>query len=398
MKRRLFLTMFGAAAAASALPMLSGCSKEGGEQKAAAAPAAQKGDDLLAAVKKKGRLVIAMEGTWSPWTYHDEKGGLTGYDVAVGRKIAEAIGVEPEFVEGKWDGLLAGLDAGRYDIMVNGVGITEARRAAYDFSEPYAFDRVAVIVLEKNDAIHSMADLKGKHTANTISSTYAEVAEKAGATVTGVDALNQTFELLLSGRIDAAALSIALFGACLAFLRYNFNPASIFLGDSGSLLLGFALGSISLLNVSRTAALTSLIIPLIVAGVPIIDTFSAIVRRKRAHISIGQADKGHIHHRLIQEGYNQKQAVLLIYAWCIMLSAGAAAINQVEVPMRVLIFTVLAIGSAAFAKHLHLFEPVLRHHYNKRTHEDELVTPDDPAFKQEEQAAEERKEERHHKL
>ena len=203
---------------------------------------------------------------------------------------------------------------------------------------------------------------------------------------------------VLSGRIDAAALSIALFGACLAFLRYNFNPASIFLGDSGSLLLGFALGSISLLNVSRTAALTSLIIPLIVAGVPIIDTFSAIVRRKRAHISIGQADKGHIHHRLIQEGYNQKQAVLLIYAWCIMLSAGAAAINQVEVPMRVLIFTVLAIGSAAFAKHLHLFEPVLRHHYNKSTHEDELVTPDDPAFKQEEQAAEERKEERHHKL
>lgn len=149
---------------------------------------------------------------------------------------------------------------------------------------------------------------------------------------------------------------------------------------------------------SRTAALTSLIIPLIVAGVPIIDTFSAIVRRKRAHISIGQADKGHIHHRLIQEGYNQKQAVLLIYAWCIMLSAGAAAINQVEVPTRVLIFTVLAIGSAAFAKHLHLFEPVLRHHYNKRTREDELVTPDDPAFKQEEQAAEECKEERHHKL
>ena len=216
--------------------------------------------------------------------------------------------------------------------------------------------------------------------------------------ICGIASFTMFSVAVLSGRIDAAALSIALFGSCLAFLRYNFNPASIFLGDSGSLLLGFALGSISLLNVSRTAALTSLIIPLIVAGVPIIDTFSAIVRRKRAHISIGQADKGHIHHRLIQEGYNQKQAVLLIYAWCILLSAGAAAINQVEVPMRVLIFTVLAIGSAAFAKHLHLFEPVLRHHYNKRTHEDELVTPDDPAFKQEEQAAEDRKEERHHKL
>lgn len=150
--------------------------------------------------------------------------------------------------------------------------------------------------------------------------------------ICGIASFTMFSMAVLSGRIDAAALSIALFGACLAFLRYNFNPASIFLGDSGSLLLGFALGSISLLNVSRTAALTSLIIPLIVAGAPIIDTFSAIVRRKRAHISIGQADKGHIHHRLIQEGYNQKQAVLLIYAWCIMLSAGAAAINQVEVP------------------------------------------------------------------
>ena len=73
-------------------------------------------------------------------------------------------------------------------------------------------------------------------------------------------------------------------------------------------------------------------------------------------------------------------------------------LTRSKCPCAVLIFTVLAIGSAAFAKHLHLFEPVLRHHYNKRTHEDELVTPDDPAFKQEEQAAEERKEERHHKL
>ena len=107
---------------------------------------------------------------------------------------------------------------------------------------------------------------------------------------------------ILAGRGDAAAISAALIGSCIAFLRYNFHPAKIFLGDSGSLLLGFALGSISLLNVSRTAALTSLIIPLIVAGVPIIDTFSAIIRRMRAHVSIGQADKGHIHHRLIQGG------------------------------------------------------------------------------------------------
>ncbi len=151
------------------------------------------------------------------------------------------------------------------------------------------------------------------------------------AGISGIAALSMFSFAMLSHRMDAAALSIALFGACLAFLRYNFHPASIFLGDSGSLLLGFGLGTISLLNVSRTAALSSLIIPLIVAGVPILDTLSAIVRRSRAHVSIGQADKGHIHHRLIQEGYNQRQAVLLIYAWCLLLSLGAMVINQVPV-------------------------------------------------------------------
>ena len=120
--------------------------------------------------------------------------------------------------------------------------------------------------------------------------------------ISGIAAFAMFGFAALSGRGDAAALSIALFGSTLAFLRFNFHPASIFLGDAGSLLLGFALGTISLLSVSRTAALTSLLIPLIVAGVPILDTLSAIIRRKRAHVSIGQADKGHIHHRLIQEG------------------------------------------------------------------------------------------------
>ena len=216
--------------------------------------------------------------------------------------------------------------------------------------------------------------------------------------ITGIAAFSMFTFALLAHRNDAAALAIALVGACLAFLRYNFNPASIFLGDSGSLQLGFALGVISLLNVSRTAALTSMLIPLIVAGVPIIDTFSAIVRRRRAHISIGQADKGHIHHRLIQEGYNQKQAVLLIYAWCILLSAGAALINQVSVFVRAIIFIVLLVGSAWFAFKLHLFEPVLLHHYNPDTRKDEIVTPDDPAFAEEEKAAQEEREERIEKL
>ena len=118
-------------------------------------------------------------------------------------EIAEKLGVEPEFIEGEWDGLLAGLDAGRYDIMVNGVDITEERAEKYDFSEPYAYNRTAVITKGDNDTINSLEDLKDKKTANTISSTYAQLAEQYGADVTGVDDLNQTFELLNSGRIDA---------------------------------------------------------------------------------------------------------------------------------------------------------------------------------------------------
>lgn len=160
-------------------------------------------DDLLAQIKERGSIIVAMEGTWAPWTYHDEDDNLVGYDVEVAQNIAEKLGVEVEFIEGAWDGLLAGLDAGRYDIMVNGVGVTEERAEKYNFSTPYAYNKTAVIVRGDYDEISSMEDLKGKKTANTISSTYAAQAEAYGATVTGVDDLNQTIELLLSKRIDA---------------------------------------------------------------------------------------------------------------------------------------------------------------------------------------------------
>ena len=159
--------------------------------------------DLLARIQKRGSITVAMEGTWAPWTYHNENDELVGYDVEVAQKIAEKLGVTVNFVEGEWDGLLAGLDDGRYDIMVNGVGIEPGREKKYNFSTPYAYNRTAVLVRGDYDEIHSMEDLKGKRTANTISSTYATQAEAYGATVTGVDDLNQTIELLLSGRIDA---------------------------------------------------------------------------------------------------------------------------------------------------------------------------------------------------
>ena len=132
-----------------------------------------------------------MEGTWAPWTYHDESGALVGYDVEVAQAIADRLGVKVTFAEGEWDGLLAGLESGRYDIMVNGVDVDEARQAKYDFSTPYAFNKTAVIVRGDDDSILAIEDLEGKRTANTITSTYAAVAQKYGAEVTAVDDLNQ---------------------------------------------------------------------------------------------------------------------------------------------------------------------------------------------------------------
>ncbi len=191
------------AAALVSAAFLSACSDEGKSAALQKTSQAAASEDLLAQIKSRGSITIAMEGTWSPWTYHDKTGKLTGFDVAVGERIAAKIGVKAQFIEGKWDGLLAGLDAGRYDLMINGVGITKERAAAYNFSDPYAYDRVAVIVGGDTTDIKTMQDLKGKTTANTISSTYAEAAEQYGARVIGADDLNQTFELLRSKRIDA---------------------------------------------------------------------------------------------------------------------------------------------------------------------------------------------------
>ena len=168
--------------------------------------------ELLDKIIENGEITIAMEGTWSPWTYHeDENNVLVGYDVEIGEEIAKRLGVNANFVEGEWDGLLAGLSADRYDIMINGVDITDERKEAYDFTKPYAYIKTAIIVNEDNDSIKSFEDLKGKKTANTITSTYAEIAEKYGASVSGVDDLYQTIDLLLQNRIDATLNSEVTF-------------------------------------------------------------------------------------------------------------------------------------------------------------------------------------------
>ena len=167
-----------------------------------AAAQAEEGD-LLARIQQKGEIVVATEGTWAPWTYHDEDGTLVGFDVEVAQAIAEKLGVTASFAETEWDGIFAGLDSGRYDIAANGVEITEERADKYDFTTPYGYIRTALIVRGDNTDITCFEDLDGKNTANSIASTYMTLAESYGATAVGVDTLDQTIQMVLSGRADA---------------------------------------------------------------------------------------------------------------------------------------------------------------------------------------------------
>ncbi len=159
--------------------------------------------DLLARIRERGTLIIATEGNWSPWTYHDENDVLTGFDIEIGALIAESLGVKPVYMETAWDAILAGVDSGRFDIACNGVDYTEERAQKYDFSDPYVYTEIVLVVRADNDSIHSFEDLKGKKTANSPNSTYAQRAEAVGASVTYVDTLDQTLTLVLQGRVDA---------------------------------------------------------------------------------------------------------------------------------------------------------------------------------------------------
>ena len=206
MKRRTFISLMSVMAAAGVLT-LAGCSSNSGSSAAAsgaASSAASTGAaDQLAAIRTNGKLVVALEGAWQPWSYHDESDTLVGYDVEVSRAIAEKLGVEPEYVESDWDSLFAGLDAGRFDIVCNGVEVTDERAKTYDFTTPYGYIHTALAVRKDNEDIKSFEDLKGKTTANSLASTYMELAESYGATVQGIDTLEETIQLLTAGRIDA---------------------------------------------------------------------------------------------------------------------------------------------------------------------------------------------------
>lgn len=140
------------------------------------------------------------------------------------------------------------------------------------------------------------------------------------AGVTAISASTLFFVALRTHEIGAAVILLALAGASLGFLRFNFFPAKIFLGDSGSYLLGFVLAVASIMGVFKTTLVVALILPVLILGVPIFDTIFAIGRRLSQGKSPFAADNKHIHHMLLRAGFSQREAVLSIYIACFLLS------------------------------------------------------------------------------
>ena len=141
-----------------------------------------------------------------------------------------------------------------------------------------------------------------------------------------------------------ALVIVSMAGAALGFLQYNFNPAKIFMGDTGSMLLGYTLSVAAVLGLVKTAATVALVVPIIALGLPILDTTFAIIRRKMSGVPIFQPDKGHLHHRLLALGMTQKQAVLIMYFVSMILGIVALFVANVSYKTgRVTVLVVLAV-------------------------------------------------------
>ena len=163
--------------------------------------------DLLDTVKSRGTLKIAVEGTYPPFNFKDQKSGeLTGFDVDVAKLLAAKMGVKPEFITTEWSGILAGLSAGKYDVIVNQVGVTAKRQESFDFSDPYTISSAQLIVRKDDKRVFaSLDDLKGKKLGVGQGSNFEQKAKAvAGVDVKSYPGAPEYLQDLATGRVDAA--------------------------------------------------------------------------------------------------------------------------------------------------------------------------------------------------
>lgn len=182
---------------------------------AAASTADTAAETELDKVKAAGKLVVGVEGTYPPFTYHDDNGELTGLDIELGKALADKLGVEIEFQEAAWDSLLIGIDTERFDTVINSVSITDERAEKYDFSDPYYYEARHVVVRADDDSIHGPEDLNGKKIATNTTNAFIPWYEEQGVEVIGVDTSGEAIDLLLSGRVDFVGLNVPVLNAYL---------------------------------------------------------------------------------------------------------------------------------------------------------------------------------------
>ena len=168
-------------------------------------------DDELSQIQESGKLKVGVEGTYPPYTYHDDDGELTGFDVEVAKAIAGKLGVEADFTESDWDSLLAGIDSGRLDTVINAVSITPEREEKYDFAGPYFYITQQIVVAKDNEDIVDMASLDGKKVANTATTAYLDILEDAGASLVQISTAEEAVSLIESGRADFTTFNSVVF-------------------------------------------------------------------------------------------------------------------------------------------------------------------------------------------
>lgn len=158
------------------------------------------------------------------------------------------------------------------------------------------------------------------------------------------------------GYTNIIILSAAVAGACLGFLPFNFNPAKIFMGDTGALFLGFMLAAISIEGVMKSVATIAVAAPILILGVPIFDTTFAIFRRLLNGQSVAAADKGHLHHRLLDRGFSQKKAVLILYGMSAIFGVLAVLVSKANSKQAVYAAVAMFIVAILIAVKIGLFE------------------------------------------
>jgi UDP-GlcNAc:undecaprenyl-phosphate GlcNAc-1-phosphate transferase len=166
--------------------------------------------------------------------------------------------------------------------------------------------------------------------------------------VSGIGSVAMLVIAMLVSEGNVAVIMAALAGACLGFIPYNLNPAKIFAGDTGALLLGFVLSTMSVIGLFKTYAIVSFLLPFLVLALPLFDTGFAIVRRLAHGQSPMHPDRGHVHHRLIDMGLSQKQAVAILYFVSIIFGL-AAVVLTTNGPMKVLVLVLAAVAVGTIA-------------------------------------------------